>query len=460
MRKFFAILFAMLLTSCPLPAARATEGAGHTLVIATPYPYMAHPQLEYTFLNRYPDGQIVYLEFSNYQDNALQLLSGQMPDLIELSNSQMTRYTNLDLIEDLYERVFPDGFPQTLAPQAQHLMELEGAMIGVPNGISVARWSLNQRYAKQQGFDIPADDWTITDFMACFDAFDPDMDGNGIQDIYFMYPSMAMDADMNPVLTKYVGDLLDRDVVNHLYDIDYFLTDDFLKQLEISKLLSSSDKVRTVWDERGEIINPTDSTPVLFESVGTDTGPYRTAGSSSFSLTASVAMPATCEGERNNPASVGYYSLLRSAPHHDLAVECMQLMASEEYQAIYDGSDYGGGQHCFSAQEPSLQITIDGGFYRRDEMVYSEEYHANVRIVDAGMLDAYHITALDSSPEQYQEQLTFMEQANVVFYNSMALIEINRAVFWPALREYFAGNMTAEEVARLLYQRLRIAMYE
>lgn len=460
MRKFFAILFVILFTSFHLPAACVAEATDHTLVIATPYPYMVHPQLEYTFLNRYPDGQIVYLECSNDQDHALQLLSGQMPDLIELSNAQMTRYTNLNLIEDLYEHVFPDGFPQTLAPQAQRLMELEGAMIGVTNKISVARWSMNQRYAKQQGFDLPADDWTIADFTTIFDAFNPDMDGNGIQDIYFMYPSMAMDADMNPILTKYVGDLLDRDIVNHLYDIDYFLTDDFLKQLEISKLLSSSDKVRTAWDERGEIINATDSTPVLFESIGTDTGPYRASGSSSFSLTVSVAMPATCEGERNNPASVGYYSLLRSAPHHDLAVACMRLMTSEAYQAIYDGSDYGGGQHCFSAQEPSLQIAIDGGIFRRDEMVYSEAYHANVRIVDASMLDAYHITALEPSPEQYQEQLAFMDQANVVFYDSMAVVEINRVVFWPALKEYFADNMTAEEVARLLYQRLRIAMYE
>ena len=460
MRKFFAILFAMLLTSCHLPAARAAEGTDHTLVIATSYPYMANPRLEYTFLNRYPDGRIVYMEFSNYDDGAVKLLTGQMPDLIQLHNHEITRYTNLELIENLYDEVFSSGYPDTLAPQARHLTELEGTMIGVPKEMGVKRWCVYQRYAKQQGLAIPADGWTADDFMAYYDAFTPDTDGDGVPDVYFMTPTMVTDANWNPIITKYVGDLLEEELINHLYDVEYFLTDDFLRQLDICKQLSTGNKVETIWDERGEIINPKGHTPTLFDYLGNDYGPYRAAARSSFASAVTIAMPVAREGDPTNPASVGYYCLMRGAPHRDLAVECLRMMASEAYQAIYDGEDYGAGQHCFSAREPSCQIAIEGGIFRRDEMVYSEEYHANVRIVDGGMLDRYHVTALEPSPEQYREQLDFMDRANDIFYDHMAVIEIKRLVFWPALREYFADNMTAEEVARLLYQRLRIAMYE
>lgn len=459
MRKFFAVLFVILFTSFHLPVACIAEAVDHTLIIATYYPYMAHPRLEYTFLNRYPDGQIVYLEFSN-DDGATKLLTGQMPDLIELSNHKITRYTNLDLIEDLYQEIFSGGYPDALAPQARHLTELEGAMIGVPKEMSVKRWCIYQRYARQQGFDIPVDGWTADDFMAYYDAFTPDTDGNGVPDVYFITPTMTTDADGNPIITKYVGDLLEEELINHLYDVDHFLTDDFIRQLEICKRLSTGDKVETVWNERGEIINPKGHTPTLFDYIGNDYGPYRAAARSSFASTVTIAMPVAHEGDPINPGSIDYYCLMRGAPHRDLAVDVMRMMASEEYQAIYDGTDDGGGQHCFSAQEPSCQITIEGGIFRRDEMVYSEEYHANVRIVDASMLDMYHITGLEPSPEQYQEQLDFLDHTNVIFYDHMAVIEIKRVVFWPALKEYFADNMTAEEVARLLYQRLRIAMYE
>lgn len=460
MRNFFAVLLVILFTSFHLPAAWAAEEADHTLVIATSSPFEANPRLEYAFLNRYPDGRIVYLEYRNDDDGPTRLMAGQIPDLIELAAFEMTRYTNLNLIENLYEQVFPGGYPRALAQQARHLMELEGAMIGVPRDMTVSRWSIYQRYAKQQGFDIPADGWTIDDFMAYYDAFTPDTDGNGIPDVYFIMPTMTTDADWNPIITKYVGELLEHALINHLDDVDYFLTEDFIRQLEISKLLSTSDKVETLRDERGELIDPNGHTPTLFDYFGNDPGPYRAAARSSFASSVTIAMPVAREGEQSNPASVSYYCLMRGAPHHELAVECMRMMAEEDYQALYDASGAGDRARWFGAEEPSLQLTMTGGIYRRDEVFYSEEYHANVRIVDASMLDAYHVSELTPQSEQYQEQLDFMDQASVIFYDHRAVIEIKRVVFWPALKEYYAGNMTAEEVVRLLYQRLRIALYE
>ena len=455
MRKFFAMLLVILLMSCQLPAVCHAQAQDHTLVIATPYPYVANPRLEYTFLNRYPDGKIVYLEFQNYQKDAVRLLADQMPDLIEVYNWQITRYTNLDMVESLYEQTFPSGYPSALAPQARHLVEIDGAMIGVPKQITVARWKIDRRSARKLNFAIPENGWTIDDLLSYFDVFNPDTDGDGFQDISFIETTMTSDYDRNLILNKYAGSLLDQAIRTHLNDIEYFLSDDFIVQLELCKLLTTSDKVKTFWDEQGRLIDSSDTTPDLFGIVASDVGPYRTSDYSDL-----IAMPVAHEGETSNPANIIYYSLMRGAPHHDFATECLQMMSSEEYLAIYDGSEFGGGSQCFGMNEPSLQITMDGGIYRHGEMFYSDEYHANVRIVDASMLKVYHVNELSPLPERYQKHLTFMEQANVTFYDMTVLNDINSYDFWPALKEYFADNMTAEEVAQLLYQRVRIAVYE
>lgn len=455
MRKLLAMLLAILLTALYPSVYCHADESDHTLVIATPYPYMANPRLEYTFLNRYPDGRIVYLEFHNYQEDALRLLTNQMPDLIEIYNWQMTRYTNLDMIENLYEQTFPNGYPSALASQTRHLLELDGTMIGAPKQITVERWSIDRRNARKQNFPIPENGWTIDDLLSYFDAFNSDTDGDGFQDISFIETTMTSDDDRNPILTKYAGSLLNQAVTTHLNDIDYYLTDDFVMQLELCKLLSTSDKNKTFWDEKGRLIDSLDTTPDLFGINSVDAGPYRKSDYSDL-----IAMPVAHEGETSNPANIIFYSLMRGASHHDLAMECLQMMTSEEYQAIYDGGTFGGGSQCFGTNEPSLEISMNGGIYRHGEVFYSEEYHANVRIVDASMLEAYRVSELSPLPERYQKHLNFLEQANVVFYDMTALTDINTHVFWPALKEFFADNMTAEEVARLLYQRLRIAMYE
>ncbi|MCH5286134.1 MAG: hypothetical protein J1E43_01825 [Christensenellaceae bacterium] len=456
MRRLLTVLLVIALTSSYLPAVRAAEDTDHTLVIATPNADTANLRLEYTFLNRYPDGKIVYLEFHDYQDNALRLLADQLPDLIELSNGELTRYTNVSLIADLYKEAFPDGYPGALAPQARRFVELDGAMIGVPKSITVRRWKINRSCARKQGFEVPPSDWTIDDFLTqYFEPFNPDADGDGVQDMSFI-ETVMVGADMwNPIISQYAGDILDEAIIAHLNDVDYFLSDDFLKQMEVCKRISTSDKIQITADDEGRII-ASGLLPQLFSIVAIDVGPYRAVGRTGF-----VTIPLEHAGDPGNPASVTFYSLTSGAPHHDLAVECLQMMASEAYQAIYDGTSYhGGGEQCFSAQEPSLQITADGGVGRRNDMVYSEEYHANVRIVDASVLDTYHITALTPSPEQYQAQLDFLDQAIATLYDNQTLLEIKGTVFWPALKGYFKDNMTAEEVARLMYQRLRIALYE
>ena len=453
-KRWMTLLLALLLAWCQLPAARAADTEDHTLIIATSDVEIANPRLEYIFFSQYPDGKIVYLEIDYYGDDVLKLLTTTMPDLIELPNYQMTRFTDVKLLENLYDQAFPDGFPEALAPQARHLTEMDGAMLGIPKDMYVSRWTVNQTCARKEGLAVPPDDWTINDLMDYYDAFRPDLNGDGEMDFSFIEEVMVADAERHPIITKFVSSMLSEAVIAHLNDIDYFLSDDFLRQLELSKLLSTSDKVQTLTDERGEFLPSVSSKPKLFEITGLDKGPYRGRRASM------VPIPAAHEGESVNPATISYYCLMSSAPHHDLAVACMRLMASEAYQLVYDAPVYMHRTACFGAQEPDSEIIMVGGVNRKNEVFYSEEYHANVRIVEANGLEAYRISDLAQSPAQYQEHLEYLAQADVAFYNNLALGEINQYAFWPALKEYFMDNLTAEEVARVLYQRLRIAMFE
>ena len=458
MRKAFAILLVILLVSFHLPAALADGAEEHTLIVATQGASTSDPRLEYSFFSRYPDGKIVYMDYGDNRSNSIQLLAGLSPDIVLFPAEWVLRYAKVDILEDLYEQVFPDGYPDTLAPQARHLMELDGKMIGVAEHWMTSNWSINKRYAEKLGYEIPGDGWTERELMdKYFDGYTGDTNGDGEQDVWFVRTGMVLDAEGVPVVKKvvYVG-AYDA-ILNHANDLDYLLSEDFLAELELTKRLTNSEKIPTFIDDDGRFIPGMDVERELFTDYGGYGGPYRASGSSGVRV--KIPCPAFLNGEPNCYVYAGYYCLMRAAPHHDLAVEVMRMMASEAYQSIFDGRDYGAGK-CFGAKEPVMGITTLGAVNDWEHVAYSAEYHARVRIVDATALEKYRLTELTPKPEAYQAQLEMLAGVGNPFYDAFSLVEICEIVFWPAFKEYCEDNMTAEEVARLLYQRLRIAMYE
>lgn len=458
MRKYLSII--LLILFLPSVGVADVSSEEHTLVIATLAGSLSDPRLEYAFFNRYPDGQIVYLTYGNLEFSSVQLMAGLSPDIILFQGEQIPRYAKVDIIENLYEQVFPDGYPETLAPQARHLMELDGKMIGIAEHWISWGWSIDKRYAEMLGYVIPEDGWTEQNLLDRYFAdYTGDTDGDGVQDVWFAGTASLNDDEGTPIIRKtvYIG-AYDA-ILTHANDLDYFLTEDFLAELELTKLLTNSEKLPTFFDENGRFIKGMNVERNLFNvREGGYTGPYRASAFSS-GLTVKIPRPSFLNGEPNNYVNAGYYCLMRAAPHHDLAVEVMRMMASEEYQSLFDGLAYSGGT-CFGAKEPSREITFRGEVNDWQSVAYSEKYHADVRIVNASALERYQLTELTPEPEAYQAQLEVLAGLGNPFYDSFTVVEICETVFWPAFREYCEGNMTAEEVARLLYQRLRIAMYE
>lgn len=459
MRKLLALLIALLMMPCvSLAEALPEEKADHTLIVATLGASVSDPRLEYAFFNRYPDGQIVYMDYSDIQFSSVQLMAGLTPDIILFPAEWVTRYAKVDILEDLYEQVFPDGYPETLAPQARHLMELDGKMIGMAEHWMTSNWSIDKRYAEKLGYEIPGDGWTEQELMdKYFDGYTGDTDGDGELDVWFVRTGSVTDAEGVPTVKKVVYIGAYDAILNHANDLSYFLTEDFLAELELTKRLTNSEKTPTYFDDNGYFIPGIDVERNLFNDYGGYGGPYRAGVSRSVSV--KIPCPAFLNGEPNNYVWAGYYCMMRAAPHHDLAVEVMRMMASEEYQSLYDSRNYGSGK-CFGAKEPVMGITALGVVDDWENVNYSEEYHARVRIVDASALSMYRLTELTPEPEGYQAQLEAMASLRNPFYDSFTVVEICETVFWPAFKEYCEDNMTAEEVARLLYQRLRIAMYE
>lgn len=460
MRKFFAVLLVILLASFHLPAAFADEANEHTLIVATLGASVSDPRLEYAFFNRYPDGQIVYMDYSDIQFSSVQLMAGLTPDIILFPAEWVTRYAKVDILEDLYEQVFPDGYPETLAPQARHLMELDGKMIGMAEHWMTSNWSIDKRYAEKLGYEIPGDGWTEQDLIdKYFTGYTGDTDGDGEQDVWFATTGGVLDAENVPIMRKLVYIGAYEAILTHANNIDYLLSEDFLMELELSKLLTNSEKLPLFYDENGYPMPGIDHEKCLFDEIGGGfTGPYR-AGSPTYGSRIKVPRPAFLNGESNDYISANYYCLMRAAPHHDLAVEVMRMMASEEYQSIYDGRNYSAGK-CFGAKEPVMGITATSAADDWRNVAYSEEYHADVRIVDASALGNYRLTELTPEPEAYEAQLEVLAGLICPFYDSFSVVEVCETIFWPAFKEYCEDNMTAEEVTRLLHQRLRIAMYE
>lgn len=461
MKRLLALIVALMMLPCASLAENVTEEeADHTLIVATLGASVSDPRLEYAYFSRYPDGQIVYMAYGGLEISSVQLMAGMSPDLILFYCGHVPRYIKADIIEDLYEQVFPDGYPETLAPQARHLMELDGKMVGMAEHWMSQTWSVNKRYAEKLGYDIPDDGWTEQDLIdKYFSGYTGDTDGDGEQDVWFATTGGVLDAENVPIMRKLVYIGAYEAILTHANDIDYLLSEDFLKELELSKLLTNSEKLPLFYDENGYPMPGIDHEKCLFYEIGGGfTGPYR-AGSPTYGSRIKVPRPAFLNGESNDYISANYYCLMRSAPHHDLAVEVMRMMASEEYQSIYDGSNYSGGK-CFGAKEPTTQITGSDDANNWQKVAYSETYHADVRIVDASALGKYRLTELTPEPEAYEAQLEVLAGLVCPFYDSFSVVEVCETIFWPAFKEYCEDNITAEEVAQLLYQRLRIAMYE
>ena len=463
MKKLFALLIALLMMPGMSLAENLPEGQDdHTLVIAVYNPGIADPRLEYAFLNRWPDGKIVYVEYKSYSDSSLQMLTGRFPDLLMLSEGELPRYDKVGLIEDLYEHAFPNGYPGTLAEQARKLMERDGRMVGISTSCAYQCWEINPSTARSLGLDIPAEGWTEQDFIAQYlDGYTGDTNGDGVLDIWLMDSGSAGGEEEGSfIINKWIPMGMEDAVIRHMENPDYFLTDDFLAELEVGKRVYQSDAILTHMDENFRILSM-DGQPrrFLFDYLSTSPGPYRQEKASAF-LAAQIPAPAFCSGEPNQRASMDYYVLMRGAPHHDLAIEVMRMMASEEYQSIYDDTLPTRGIRSFGAKEPTLQLVPNGTIYQYSEVFYSEDYHANVRVVDASSPLSVAFSELTPSPETWQAHLDMLERLGSPFYDNHLFLEIKCNVFHPALREYFADNMTAEEVARLLYQRVRIAVYE
>ncbi|MCH5286135.1 MAG: carbohydrate ABC transporter substrate-binding protein [Christensenellaceae bacterium] len=454
-KRWIALFLALLM----IPAMSLAEGeSDHTLVVAQFSAATSDPRLEYIFFSHYPDGRIVYMTLDNLRESSVQLLAGVSPDIILFNCGQIPRYAKVDIIEDLYEQVFPDGYPEALAPQARHLMELDGRLIGLAEYWLSAGWSINRRFAEKLGYEIPEDGWTEQDLLEkYFDSYTGDTDGDGVLDVWFTGTAALYGSENVPIIRKLVYIGAYDAMINHANDLDYLLSEDFLAELEFAKLLTNSEKLPTCVDENGDFIPGIDVERNLFNTVWGSgySGPYRSTASSS-GTNVKISRPAFLNGEPNSEIFGYYYCLMRAAPHHDLAVEVMRMIASEEYQALYDSSG-----KCFGAKEPVRQITALGGAANIVQNVaYSDIYHAEVRVVDASVLGRYQVSDLEPFPEAYQEQLEVLEEIGNPIYDNFAVIEVCDSVFWPAFREYCEGNMTAEAVARLMYQRLRIALYE
>ena len=464
MRKVLAVLLVIWMASLPAVAARADGTDDHTLVVAALSAATAHPKLEYAFFSRYPDGKIIYISYGNLMYNSVQILAGLSPDIIHLDCGQIPRYANADVIENLYENVFPDGYPEALAPQARHLMEYNNRMVGMAEHWNTYWWSIHLRYAEKLGYEIPEDGWTEQDLLDLyFNDYTGDTDGDGELDVWFAPTAFYLDSEGLPVTRKavYIG-AYDA-ILAHATDLEYLLSEDFLAELEFTRLLATSDKLPTYVDENGNYYPDNDYDAQLFNDRGYGySGPYSgsaTENKRSSSLRARISAPAFLNGEPNNYVSAGYYCLMRMAPHHELATEVMRMMGSEEYQALYNGLGYGGG-NCFGAQEPVRELAYSGATNDWQHITYSDEYHTDMRVVDASVLGKCHVKELASYPDVYQAQLELMAGLGNPFYDSLSLVEVCETIFWPAFQQYCDENLTAEQVAHLLYQRLRIAMYE
>ena len=451
MKKILSFLaaFVLLFAAAGVSLGESADNSDHTLIIGVSNPALTDARFEYCFLNQYPDGRIIYLQMNAMSSDNLQMLSGNVPDLMTVTDYSLERYLDLDMFEGLDEHVFPSGYPETLAPQAEHLCMKNGRFAGMLHSCTLLRWKMDPEVARILGFQRPSDTWTWSDFITdYFQPFESRRNDANAPNLRLMQVGAYFDESGNCFLPKIASGWMNEVIHLHMKEPDYFLSDAFVSILETTKLLSNDDAIVSGYNEDGTIMN--ELSAVLFEPYGSYAGAYLSSGDP----VGQIPPPRTEEEQQMNLcANVGYLCLLRNAPNLAFARECLQMMGTEEYQQYCSGPE-----GCAGAKEPRHRVA-----YLKDafaEVQYSDVYHTNIRIVDASSLNQYRITELAPDPEKYAERLNLLATSDTVLYNHQAYMEIKRNVLYPALKEFFRDQITADEVARLLYQRIRQAVME
>lgn len=276
--------------------------------------------LEMAFLHQYPNGKIVYHLLTPEQLSAYLLSNESTIDLLILTNRLTADFAKQDSCINFYDTTLFSAWPETWI-NVRSQAEIEGKLFGFPKAIHQDFYGWNEPLAHSVGIDKPNQIWTWDDYRVLCQTLPYDLDGDDNKEFLLMRGNYHMNG-----LTGFVNDFFEQYAYQYALRGSSFQTTEFehLNQLFIDILSSGA-----LSDARGVVSIFKGEDALLLSAFTGDSATPFSGDPHSF-----LPYP-TLNAE--NPGYVGWfytYSLLKSAPHPELAINFLKNALNPDIQSM------------------------------------------------------------------------------------------------------------------------------
>ncbi|SKC40100.1 extracellular solute-binding protein [Maledivibacter halophilus] len=372
-------------------------------------------------------------EYDFIQKLNTQMLTGKGGDIIQVSSIPYRKYADKGLLLDLKELMSKDAsFDKNLYyTNIFDAMEYKDKLYTVPLTIYYSAFLANEDFLNKHSFKIDDDNWTWKDFLDVSRKVTMDIDRDGKNDMYSM-PTIIPENLFNYLLSSNSKSFIDYENKKA-----YFTSKEFINLLKICDAMSS-----------GSFVN-SDITEASMDNRGCVFVPYSISDftiffSNSFLNTDKVALYKypNLDNDVTTFSAYNMYGINSNTKHKEEAWEFIKFLLSEEvqsYKMLY------GIPINKNARENKIQHNFEEA---KDS---TEEF---------GNIYGYNVTEPLKIQNQFKNNIEKINEI-VPKLNNCNTYDIQiQKVLNEEIKNFFNGNKSAEETAKIIQRKVEMYLNE
>lgn len=434
MKRIFALLLSLVLLSALIPAQAEAESSLIIGVVSQTDAW--NVVLEEAFFETHPDVTIEYRLYTEEQLNALMLTGESDLDLVILPYATLLNMAQKGYLASVYEALGQDTYPEQLLDYSE-LLTCNGELFALPVSVSQSFWIWDNQVAAKIGIEMPdADSWTwdaYAELARKLPCKVETKDGEDEPDVYLMQGAKVMSypefSNVNLGMFKqYAAQYTDFDLFAEKY-LDLFreiICNDALLSMQSDEgqvllMQAASDTPLHVLSYEFPYVYETDTITVQMTIDEMDG--YR------------LLPPAKLdENQQTYAGTMTACSVLKTAPHDDLAAAFIQSMISPkalEYALLHNEDHLVGHElptfYYFDMNSSTMpvftiqnetsvyrvtagrEILISEFMYSREAFEKAQEYRSKLAINTVLLSRDFYDAAWSNLSEWYGGRMTDAE---------------------------------------------------
>lgn len=332
------VIFAVALAGCTAVTPSGTTGASTESASAEPttlnvYTWwditnFAHLQkMQETFEAENPDITLNFITIPTDYANTMvtKLAAGEVPDVMMLAMDQVPRYANAGLltpITDLASQEYIDS----LYPVVKNALTVDGTMYAAGRDVTPKVMYLNTAMFEAAGIPIPADTWTIDDFLALAQQL---TSGTGVEEQWGYYWANYPDQTF-ALIAAFGGQMYSEDGTHSVLSTD----EKTMQALQFMYDLYNTYDVAPTAAEAAQF-GTGEFAPFMANKVAMQIGSLSTASALDAAETQYTVLPIPyINGVSQTSSFVNTWTIPANAANPDLSWRVVEFLSGKEGQQI------------------------------------------------------------------------------------------------------------------------------